>query len=157
VLRDVGDAIAAGMHNAVACTEDLPFIVDDEELRAALGETYLGANTLEFLAEACAIWPQGVIDPDFKEPWRSDIPTLLLSGEADPVTPPHNGERALATLGNARHLVGPGQGHGLAMRGCVPRLIAEFITDTDPEGLDADCVDRIQPAPFFLRFTGPDP
>lgn len=157
VLRDIGDAIATGMHNAVACTEDLPFIEDDEELRAALGETYLGANTLEFLAEACAIWPQGVIDPDFKEPWRSDIPTLLLSGEADPVTPPHNGERALATLSNARHLVGPGQGHGLAMRGCVPRLIAEFIAETEPAGLDADCVDRIRPAPFFLRFTGPDP
>lgn len=157
VMQDLGDSIAAGMHNAVVCTEDLPFIADSPDLRARLRDTYLGANTLEFLADACEVWPAGVIDDDFKAPWASDVPTLVLSGEADPVTPPRNGERLLETLTNARHVVGPGQGHGLAARGCVPRLMAEFVAGADPSVLDTDCVARIAPAPFFLRFTGPNP
>ena len=157
MLRELGDSMATGMHNAVVCTEDLPFVEDDAAVRAQLDETYLGVNTLEYLAEACAIWPRGVIDDGFKEPWRSDLPVLLLSGEADPVTPPANGEHVLRTLSNARHLVGPGQGHGLSQRGCVPRLIAEFVAEADASTLDAECVERLQPAPFFLRFTGPNP
>lgn len=157
VLQELGDSIAGGMHNAVVCTEDIPFINDDDALRDRLRETYLGANTLEYLADACDVWPSGVIDDGFKEPWRSDIPTLVLSGEADPVTPPANGERLLRTLTHARHVVGPGQGHGLSMRGCVPRLLADFVASADVDSLDTACVERIAPAPFFLRFTGPDP
>lgn len=157
VMQELGDAMAAGMHNAVVCTEDIPFITDDAALRERLRETYLGANTLEYLADACGVWPQGVIDPDFKEPWTSGIPTLILSGEADPVTPPRNGERLLETLSDARHIVGPGQGHGLAARGCVPRLMADFVAGANPGALEIECVERIAPAPFFLRFTGPNP
>src|SRR5690606_6940705 len=93
LLREVGESIATGMHNAVVCTEDIPFVQDDAAMRAELDDTYLGVATLEFLHEACAVWPRGVIDDGFKQPWASDIPTLLLSGEADPVTPPANGER----------------------------------------------------------------
>ena len=31
------------------------------------------------------------------------------------------------------------------------------ILVADPATLDAECVGRLQPAPFFLRFTGPNP
>ncbi len=157
VLQELGDSIATGMHNAIVCTEDLPFIDDGDAMRARLGETYLGANTLEYLVEACELWPRGIIDDDFKQPWTSDIPTLVLSGEADPVTPPSNGEHVIETLSSAKHIVGPGQGHGLSLRGCVPRLMAEFVEAADPTAIDAECVAHLRPSPFFLRFTGPNP
>jgi hypothetical protein len=32
-----------------------------------------------------------------------------------------------------------------------------FIEDLDPAGLDASCLEREQPMPFFLDFTGPAP
>ncbi len=50
---------------------------------------------------------------------RSDVPTLLLSGALDPVTPPRWGEEVLRGLGNARHVVAPGAGHGLEESGVV--------------------------------------
>ncbi len=157
ITRQLGESIAGGMHNSVVCTEDIPFIADDAALRDSLDATYLGTNTLEYLSEACAVWPQGVMDDGFKQPWSSDIPTLLLSGETDPVTPPVNGDRVAAALGNALHLVGPGQGHGLIVRGCVPRVVTRFVSAGTIEGLDAGCIEELRPMPFFLRFTGPAP
>ena len=66
-------------------------------------------------------------------------------------------EHTLANLPNGRHLVGTGQGHGMFARGCTPQLMEEFIESGDASALDVSCLDRLQPAPFFLRFTGPDP
>lgn len=157
VSEQMDDAIAIGMHHAVVCTEDVPFVRAPDARRDETHTTYLGMHMFDFLEQVCRIWPAGVIDDDFKQPLRSDIPTLLLSGEADPVTPPANGERAAAGLSNSLHLVGRGQGHGMAMRGCTPKLMAEFVAAAGVADLDASCLDGIRPAPFFMRFTGPDP
>src|SRR5690606_32066662 len=46
LLREVGESIATGMHNAVVCTEDIPFVQDDAAMRAELDDTYLGVATL---------------------------------------------------------------------------------------------------------------
>jgi pimeloyl-ACP methyl ester carboxylesterase len=100
---------------------------------------------------------RGVLDEDFKTPVSSDRPVLLLSGENDPVTPARNGERALATLSHGRHLVAPGQGHGVAPLGCVPALLAQFIEAASAEALDAACLGRLRAAPFFTSFNGPPP
>lgn len=154
VGRQLGDSLATGMHHAVVCTEDIPFQDGDDGNNE---DTYLGAGMLEALRAVCSVWPAGEMDEGFKEPWTSDIPTLLLSGEADPVTPPQNGEHALATLGAALHLVGPGQGHGMFARGCAPRLMENFIAAGSVDDLDGECLGKLRAPPFFLRFTGPDP
>jgi hypothetical protein len=60
-------------------------------------------------------------------------------------------------LSNARHLIGRHQGHGQIGVGCTSRLVAAFIDAADPEGLDAECLDRSFVMPFFLDFSGPAP
>ncbi len=87
----------------------------------------------------------------------SDIPTLLISGGADPVTPPVYAGQVAAGLSHSRHLVVPGFGHGVISVGCMPRLAAEFIRSADPAALDATCLDEVQPPPFFVSFAGPRP
>jgi pimeloyl-ACP methyl ester carboxylesterase len=82
---------------------------------------------------------------------------LLLSGEADPVTPPANAEHALATLPNGRHIVAPGQGHGILARGCVPKVVEAFLEAGSADGLDARCVDKLAAQPFFTGYTGSEP
>ena len=149
------DAMAAGMHNAVVCTEDAPYFPDDAA--AGLEETFMGRFQLDYLVAMCEVWPAGVIDDDFKEPVTSDKPVLILSGEYDPVTPPANGEAALATLSNARHLVAAQQGHIVTGVGCMPRLLDEFVTTLDVDALDASCLDRVGGMPFFLNAIGPTP
>jgi hypothetical protein len=88
---------------------------------------------------------------------HSDVPTLLLSGEADPVTPPADAERAARGLTFKRLLVLAGEGHGQLNVGCVPRLMAMFLNSADPEGLDAACLRSHNVEPFFVSMAGPPP
>jgi pimeloyl-ACP methyl ester carboxylesterase len=155
--RQVGDQLASGMQNTVICSEDVPFFAAAGIDRAALSRTYQGTDQLDALLEICKLWPRGPVDADLHSPIRSDIPTLLLSGEADPVTPPADAERAARGLARHRHLVLGGEGHGQVATGCIPRLMAEFLDAAAPEKLDAACLERHGPAPFFVNATGPAP
>jgi pimeloyl-ACP methyl ester carboxylesterase len=154
--RQVGDQLASGMQNTVICSEDVPFFGADID-RAAISRTYQGVDQLDALLEICKLWPRGAVDADLHSPLRSDIPTLLLSGEADPVTPPADAERAARGLARHRHLVLGGEGHGQVATGCVPKLMAEFLDTAAPERLDAACLEQHAPAPFFISMTGPAP
>ncbi len=101
--------------------------------------------------------PHEAVPAALKEPVSSDVPVLLLSGEADPVTPPANGEQAAKTLTNSLHLVVPEMGHGQFYRGCMPRVITSFIQQGSLENLDTTCVSEVKAPPFFLTLAGPQP
>ena len=147
--------------------EDLA-IADDEHpaelqrvaLDAVLPElkkTYLGAYQVRALQAICEIWPAGERHPALGQPVESSRPVLLLSGELDPVTPPEYAEQAAAGYANSRHLVARGQGHGVAPRGCVPAVIADFVEGGSLEDLDASCMERLDGDPFFVDLMGPPP
>ncbi|NNF51058.1 MAG: alpha/beta fold hydrolase [Gammaproteobacteria bacterium] len=157
IETSLSEALSFGMHNSVVCTEDVPFLRSDDIDVDALKKTYLGAGQLELLQNICNVWPSGTIDPDFKEPVRSDLPVLLLSGGADPITPPAYAERAAQTLSNHMHLVGKDMGHILAPVGCVPRLMSRYVSEASLGNLDAGCLDAVAPMPFFTSFNGPRP
>ena len=57
----------------------------------------------------------------------SDAPSLLLSGNLDPVTPPSWGELVARGLPRSRHIVVPGAAHGTTSLGCIPELLADFL------------------------------
>lgn len=151
------DLLSLGMHNAVVCTEDIPFFDKTKIDYGLISATYMGALQLRALEAICSLWPKGRIDPAFKTPLSTDLPVLLLSGDADPITPPRYADMAAVTLSNARHLVGRHQGHGQIVVGCTSRLVASFIDTADPQGLDAECLERSFVMPFFLDFSGPAP
>jgi pimeloyl-ACP methyl ester carboxylesterase len=155
--RQIGDQLANGMQYTVLCSEDEPFFATAKIDRAVIAKTYQGTDLMDALHEICKLWPRGPMDPDLHEPLHSDIPTLLLSGEADPVTPPADAERAAVGLVRHRHLILPGEGHGQLATGCVPRLMADFLDSAAPDKLDASCLERHTPEPFFLSMTGPAP
>ena len=117
----------------------------------------MGPLQLDTLDAICSVWPRGLLDDEFKMPVASDVPVLLLSGEADPITPPRYAELAAVDLGNALHLIGRKQGHGQAPRGCMPDIIADFVASTDINTLETGCLERLFAMPFFLDFSGPSP
>lgn len=151
------EALSLGMHNAVMCTEDIPFLdkaaIDYDSIRAS----YMGVLQLDALEAICSVWPAGLIDAELKAPLATDLPVLLLSGDADPITPPRYADMAAVDLGNARHLIGRYQGHGQIGVGCNSRLVAEFVAAADPASVDATCLERSFVMPFFLDFSGPRP
>ncbi len=155
IAASMSDAMSLGMHNAVVCTEDAPYFSGENVGPDALDATYIGPLQLDALEAICSVWPAGVLDDDFKTPVSMSIPVLLLSGEADPVTPPHYAELAAVDLENARLLTGHRQGHGQLARGCMPDIVAEFVEMANPHDLDAACFERVHAMPFFLDFSGP--
>jgi len=157
IAENMSEAINIGMHNAVVCTEDAPYFAGEGVTRDALDATYIGPIQLDALAAMCSVWPPGVMDDGFKTAVSSDVPVLLLSGEADPVTPPAYAELAAVDLGNARHLIGRKQGHGQAPRGCMPEIIGRFVDSASVDELATDCLERLHAMPFFLDFAGPSP
>jgi len=155
-MRQISDQLANGMQYTVICSEDEPFFAGKIN-RAEMAKTYQGEDLVDDLHEICALWPKGPVDENFNAPLKSGIPTLLLSGEADPVTPPVDAERAAEGLLRHRHLILKGEGHGQLSTGCMPTLAADFLDNPEPDKLDAGCLDRHTPQPFFLSMTGPAP
>lgn len=146
-------SIAQGMELSVICAEDFPFFPDDSDnSQYLMGDLMLKASRIQ-----CGIWPADPVAADFHEPVRSDIPVLLLSGELDPVTPPRYAEQLLPWFPNATHLVAPGQGHSVTGRGCLGKLVAEFIIAGSMEELDTACIKQLQTTPYFIALTGPKP
>lgn len=156
-VSSMAEELNIGMHNAVMCTEDAPFIDHDAIDRAALEASYLGAAQLDAIVAMCSIWPRGPMDEGLLTPLASDIPVLLLSGDADPITPPRYAELAAVDLENAWLLTGTNQGHGLGAVGCVPRIVGSFVDASKLEEGVADCLGDNFAMPFFVDYSGPTP
>ena len=153
----IGGQLASGMQNSVVCSEDVPFFSARDLDPARVADTYQGSDQLDALRAICELWPHGPVDGDMHARLQSDIPTLLLSGEADPVTPPAAAAAFARGLTRHRHLVLAGEGHGQLATACVPTLMAAFLDGEQPERVDAACLARHQPPPFFISPSGPSP
>ncbi|MBX2881271.1 MAG: alpha/beta hydrolase [Granulosicoccus sp.] len=160
--KQLGSSLAGGMHMSIVCTEDIPFVseasshsVQDPPQNGA--DTYIGPGIIDSISAGCEPWPEGRIDPDFKQPLNSDVPALILSGGVDPITPPDYGDLVAASFKNARHIVNQQEGHMQLPFGCMPRLLARFIDEANAAELDTQCLERLQPLPFFIDANGPLP
>jgi len=139
------------MYYAVDCYEEVAFETPEraaagvEGLPDALATLFIEENT--FYRDYCAAFQPETAAPFENDPVRSPIPTLLLSGQFDPITPPEWGADAAAYLPNSTHLVFPSSAHGVFTDGPCPQgIITAFITDPDAVP-DTSCMDNIQP-PF---------
>jgi pimeloyl-ACP methyl ester carboxylesterase len=150
---DLSGDMNNGMSMSVICSEDADLL----KPRPEDANTILGNHLIDAIKTECSVWPHGTRPADFHAPLKSDKPILILDGERDPVTPPAYGKTILAGLGHARQLLFKGQGHAELGRGCMPKLLTQFIDKADPKGLDASCLDRLGPTPTFIDFNGATP
>jgi pimeloyl-ACP methyl ester carboxylesterase len=155
--RRVEGQIAIGMQNSVVCSEDVPDYDPRVFDSAQLTETYQGTEALDELRSICSLWPRGPVDPALHAPLHSAIPTLLLAGEDDPVTPPAQARAVAAGLSDSRLIVLAGEGHGQLATACVPRLMERFLATRAPRHLDTACLWSLRPSPFFVSPAGPAP
>jgi pimeloyl-ACP methyl ester carboxylesterase len=151
---DLSESMQGGMQLSVICTEDAPLM----KPRPQDTDLLLGTELIDGLLAECKVWPHDPMPKDFHAPFKSSIPTLLISGERDPVTPPGYADEVLKGLSNGRSLVVKGLGHAEPMyAGCMPDLVDKFITGLEPKKLDAHCLDKIGPIPAFVNFNGAAP
>lgn len=149
--------IMEGLYLCMTCTEDLPY-VDFEEARVQAQGTFLGTYRLDQQQAACEWWVRGDLPTGFHYLSMLDIPTLIVSGENDPVTPSYYGDHLAETLPNSIHVIVPNSAHGTgdAWENCLDNLVAQFVSRGAPEGLDFTCVDNTQRPPFvsWQDYTG---
>lgn len=153
LVGDLSELRDNGMQTSVVCSEDADLLEPNPQDAG----TVLGALLVDAITKQCEIWPHGTRPADFHNPLKTDKPVLLLEGELDPVTPPRYGEQILTGLSNGRLIVAKGQGHNVLGRGCIPKVVEEFIDRLDPKQLDAKCVDALGPMPAFIDFSGSAP
>jgi pimeloyl-ACP methyl ester carboxylesterase len=140
--------IPQGVYLSIVCNEDLHF--DPAALPAATAGTFMGGFRLGREVTACREWPRGWLPQGFWNPVKSSVPTLVLNGALDHVTPPRYGEREAQALANARHLVLPNRGHN-DTDPCVCGMIEAVILAGSLEGLDASCLAKTEDLSFALR------
>lgn len=146
------EQIHLGMFLSVVCSEDAPRIGRGEISASARG-TYLGGGWIRSILSGCSSWPSARVDPDFFEPVTADVPALLISGSADPVTRPGWADSVAKRLPRARHVVVPATGHLPTFPGCTDELAVTFLRAGSARKLDTGCVsDREWPS--FSAMTG---
>lgn len=151
--------MAEGMHFAVICAEDMR-VLDAKGTVGARAGGVPGGDFASVFEERyrriCAAWPRGEVPADFYRVSTTPVAALLLSGGADPVTPPRHGERVAGLLGpKARHVVVPGAGHGVMALPCMRDVLFRFIDAADDEAaaqVKADCAAAL---PRPLAFVPP--
>ncbi|MEZ3162043.1 alpha/beta fold hydrolase [Microbacterium sp. BWT-B31] len=145
--------LSEGLDLSIECAEEVPFT---DETR--LSEELAADPLLEHLSvtdrrDECELWQVPAAGEGENARVSSSIPTLLMSGGYDPITPASWADAAAATLENHYSFVFPTQGHGSVWANwydpCAASMAEEFLDDPSGEP-DSACVGSARPAEFVV-------
>jgi pimeloyl-ACP methyl ester carboxylesterase len=95
----------------------------------------------------CDLWQERFAPDDSREAVRSEIPTLIVTGEFDPVAPPEWGRRIASTLSRSYVYEIPTESHGARGAPCRASIISQFLADPSRQP-DASCIAALPPIEF---------
>jgi pimeloyl-ACP methyl ester carboxylesterase len=138
--------LSEGMYFSVHCNEEIPFTSVDAFERSTSKVTPRledGIDNIQIF-QMCSVWGSASPNSIENQAVVSEIPTLILSGEFDPITPPAWGQLAAETLSNSQYLEFPGFGHGILGNGtdggaCPNQVVNAFINNPNA-AVDASCI-----------------
>jgi hypothetical protein len=134
------DKEASGMWMTVTCAErgdTDPNAADYSAILPRLAQAT--REEAQAVVQSCAQWHVQLLPRSDITPVKSSLPTLLLSGAFDPITPPEYAATMLTDLPNAQHVVFPYGSHGQAVsNACANRTIQSFL-DAPTSKFDASC------------------
>jgi pimeloyl-ACP methyl ester carboxylesterase len=124
------DTISDAVASSVDCHDGGPVDLREAERQLQLYPRVAGIKRLDWQYHSCRYWASGEAPASFRTPVISDVPTLLLAGEFDPVTPPEWASQAGRHLSNGRVFVFPAVGHGvLDSHVCAADLVRDFLAN----------------------------
>jgi pimeloyl-ACP methyl ester carboxylesterase len=148
-MLDAG-RISTGMHYALQCHEEVAFESHQRALALAadLPPQVAAHFATSQIFDLCASWGVGGAPSMEDQPVASAIPTLVLSGQYDPITPPGWGRLAARTLDHSFFFEFPGVGHGVIRSNDCGRQIGLQFLDDPTVRPDASCLDDLQGPTF---------
>lgn len=143
------DFFSTGMQFSVQCAEELPFTSRERVALAADSYPELAPYIeSESAFDVCDAWGADTERTLKSIPMESDVPTLILAGEFDPITPPEWGRMVNSTLANSSFFEFPSVGHGVITSSeCSFGMALAFLRRPTEEP-DGSCIGKIGPPAF---------
>jgi pimeloyl-ACP methyl ester carboxylesterase len=153
----INDVIDLGMYYSVVCSDVMPFTTPAKIKTAMIGslpELSVYAQTINSVFEVCKIWNVAKARADQVQLVKSSLPTLILSGNFDPVASPLYGQEVASKLSKSTVVVFPAGGHGQipSMNKCAWSLMQNFFSSPINQ-LDTSCA-ASQTLKFQINPTG---
>ncbi|MCC7361186.1 MAG: alpha/beta fold hydrolase [Anaerolineales bacterium] len=152
-LNSGDDGAREGVWFSVMCHDEAPF--NDPAVVAANAARYprlrdfvLSDSTLA----VCAVWGAGQAGALETTPVRSDIPTLVIAGEYDPIHPPAWSQLAASTLRNNVYFELRGASHDAGFTPCGQALTAQFVSNPGVAP-NAECARALGGPAFVTQAT----
>jgi pimeloyl-ACP methyl ester carboxylesterase len=151
--------VSQGMQLSVQCNEEISFSTPGET-ESASNYPYLNdlfeatAVTGQFGFAVCDLWQAGQADAVENELVSSDLPTLILAGEYDPITPPSWGQDVAAGFSNSYFFEFPGIGHGASISAPCPLAITQNFLDDPTMEPSAVCLAMMGGPAFSIPGDG---
>ena len=128
---------------SVECYEQAPLLSAETAAAVQARHPLLPDLASPSLVAVCDAWHSERADPALlRQPVAVDIPTLVVAGEFDPITPPGHGRRVAAALPHSQYFEVRGAGHG-ALRSPCPRRLAVAFLNSPEQTLDTSCLDEL--------------
>jgi hypothetical protein len=141
------------MYTSVKCYEDTPFSSQAKLAADLQAHPELGGSegSVQGPFDMCKAWNVPPAPALEDQAVKSDVPTLVLSGQFDPVTPPAWGQLAASTLSKGTYILIPGAGHGSSLTELCPRRLALSFFADPSTAPDASCTKDMK-----VAFAGPN-
>lgn len=129
-----------GMHLSLQCAEEISFSSPQAfEARDALVEpVFRDALSASVYLDYCQHWPVDPAPAIENQPVQSALPTLVLAGHFDPITPPVFAMAAHDYLSNSQYFQLRAESHGASVSQCGAVLVDAFI-NAPGEIIDGSC------------------
>ncbi len=135
IMSSSADSSDEATYFAVQCHDRAPFASAPPSNLTP----FAAAIALPPISESCRPWKVGAASPDEVLPVNSDIPTLLLSGGFDPITPAIYARGVAEHLGRSTIVEQAGRGHGIWIgNDCIGDIVLSFVSRPG-ELLDTSC------------------
>lgn len=137
------DGIAEMMYMSTQCSEDgatpkKDYVIPNNNLMPIMdGEI---ENDSRYREALCALSQVTPLSAAFNEAFRTKVPTLIVSGRYDPITPAIFGDIVASTNPHATHIVIPNGAHGAMLSNACAASIANALWEDPTAPLDTSCV-----------------
>jgi hypothetical protein len=147
--RGLDSEYEIGLFLSITCAEDIAF-AKDSDIAAASRDTWLGDYRVRQQRDACRNWPNATLPEGYRDPVRSAVPTMFVSGDMDAASPLSFTAHAAPGFGNRVEIVSRGQGH-TEWNECLAGLYRQFVESGAAKGIDSLACPAIPRPPFMTE------